>query len=75
MQVLILRINILPSGRESKDLQRVSEFIHHHFTRIIELRNAETVAQERRVVKRSNRDTRPLRWPSLLKITHSVTEE
>lgn len=44
MQVLILRINILPSGRESKDLQRVSEFIHHHFTRIIELRNAETVA-------------------------------
>ncbi len=44
MQVLILRMNILPSGRESGELQRVSEFIHHHFTRIIELRNAKAVA-------------------------------
>jgi hypothetical protein len=43
MQVLILRINILPSGGNPK-ITESSEFIHHHFTRIIELRNAETVA-------------------------------
>ncbi len=44
MQVLILRINIPVRPGIRRDLQRVSEFIHHHFTRIIELRNAETVA-------------------------------